>query len=350
MQIEPALLVVLERVLGSPGILLHVARKSVIAVCPAVVRADPAKLQLAVFGWTDGRLEEAGKRVESRAAHDIAVTVLVVLIVAIDEVADDVDGVIEAVGARRAGGPAFAVGLVAQRARQRPGLFRLQEVAGVLGLEHHDAADGAGAIGVGHRTADDLDLLDQLGIEDEEVLGAVRGLVEILPRTVDDHRNAAEILQTADIDAGRDTLGVALSRDAGKAKEDILGCRRLAPFESLSADDAHRRHLVDGRIANAADDGNAVEQGHRRGVDRRHLHGLAGCGVPFNDDRLFRRRFSFLCPACVRAQTDRHSSSAKQNRHIATNQPHVPTPMPKFRCWLAWRSLAFSYPPERFKC
>src|SRR5690606_576044 len=115
-----------------------------------------------------------------------------------------------AVGAGGAGGPAMAVRLVGAGGGDCPGLAVLEEVGGILGVEEYDAADGAGPVCVGDRAANDVNLLDEVGVDEEHGLRAVVRALEVLAGAVDDDRDTAEILQPANVDGGGGAAAVRL--------------------------------------------------------------------------------------------------------------------------------------------
>ena len=88
-----------------------------------------------------------------------------------------------------------------------PALAGLEHVLDILGSERRDAADRAGSEDVGDRTADDVDRADQLGLEVEHAVRVVAGALEVLPGAVDQHVDAAEILQAANVDRRGRVIG-----------------------------------------------------------------------------------------------------------------------------------------------
>ena len=155
-EIEPALGIVGDVVAGGKAVRLEVdivRRNAAAGLGPFVAGADPAELQLAGFARTDCRLEQAAQHIETSAGHGVAAAILVVAVVAIDDVTQRVPVLVEAVGAAGAGGPALAAAFVAPGNRSGPCFFRLEEVPGLLRVEEDDAADGAGTVGVGDRAA-----------------------------------------------------------------------------------------------------------------------------------------------------------------------------------------------------
>src|SRR5690606_3512783 len=122
---------------------------------------------------------------ERSAVCSVAAAVLVVIIVAIDDVAEDAESVVETVGARGAGRPTLAVGLILPPRRSGPCFAGIEEVFGVLGFDHDHAADCARAVGVGYRSANDVDLLDEVGDDPEGRAGAMARAAEVLSGNVD---------------------------------------------------------------------------------------------------------------------------------------------------------------------
>ena len=157
-----------------------------------------------------------------------------------------------------------------------------------------------------------VDLLHQLRVDPEHALRAVAGALEVLPRAVDDHRDAAEILQAADVDAGAGALGVGLQGDARHAEEDVERRRRHAPVELLLVDMADRGQRLDRRLAGAADDCDLVKQ---RGAVL--LAGSTGCSSCWAAGCSRRVLGAGRC----RIQRD-HRDAGQQRRHPARyNRP-----------------------------
>src|SRR5690606_16566875 len=108
-QVEPASLLIGQVVPGHEGVLLHVDvidRAAAGNFVPVILAANPAELEFARVARTDGGLEHAAQHVECGAVDAIAVAVLVVAVVAIDEVAYHCEICAEAIGGSGTGGPA----------------------------------------------------------------------------------------------------------------------------------------------------------------------------------------------------------------------------------------------------
>ncbi len=61
------------------------------------------------------------------------------------------------------------------------------------------------------------------------------GALEILPRPVDQHRDAAEILQAANVDRDTRIVGALLKVDARHTKEQVLGAAGLQLVDLIAA-------------------------------------------------------------------------------------------------------------------
>ena len=114
------------------------------------------------------------------------------------------------------------------RSRRRPSARRAADVLDILGAERDHAADRAGAVDVRGRSAHDIDAADQFRIEEERAIGVVAGALIVLPRAVDHDRDAAEILQAADIDRGGRIVAAILERHAGDIVEDVADAASAA--------------------------------------------------------------------------------------------------------------------------
>jgi hypothetical protein len=136
-------------------------------------------------------------------------------------------------------------------------------VLDILGAERDQAADGAGAVDVGGRTAHHIDAADEFGFEEERTVGIVAGALVVLPRPVDNDRDTAEILQAADVDDGRGIVTALLERNAWHVVEDIGQPVRLQALDLL------QRHHRDGsqRIDRAL---LGLRGCHRDGIERLH--------------------------------------------------------------------------------
>src|SRR4029453_2927527 len=94
-----------------------------------------------------------------------------------------------------------------------PALARPHHVVDIFGAEGDHAADRAGAINVRGRATHHIDPADQFGLEEERAVGVMPGALVVLARTIDDDRDAAEILQAADVDDGRGIVAALLERN-----------------------------------------------------------------------------------------------------------------------------------------
>ena len=59
---------------------------------------------------------------------------------------------------------------------------------------------------------------DQFRLEEERAVGVVAGALEILPRAVDHDRDAAEVLQAADVDRGLRLVAALWNQTLGMPK------------------------------------------------------------------------------------------------------------------------------------
>ena len=200
--------------------------------------------------------------------------------VAIDDVADDVGVVVEAIGADGAGGKAVAVRFVAEFFAQAPGLAVAQEIAGILGLEGDDAADAAGPIGVRHRTANDRDILQEFRL-DVEGARAVADAPIILAGAVERHHDATILFEAADVDRGCRVVAVHGGGNTGRRAEQVGRRVRLHPLQFGAADVADAGQRVDHRLLDLGGrDGDRVEHGGAvcSGASRRYTRCLGvGC-------------------------------------------------------------------------
>ena len=96
-----------------------------------------------------------------------------------------------------------------------PALAGTHHILNVLGAERRHAADRARAIDVGRGTAHDVDAADQFWIEEERAVRVVAGALIVLARAVDDDRDAAEVLQAANVDRCRWVVAAILYPDTG---------------------------------------------------------------------------------------------------------------------------------------
>ena len=74
------------------------------------------------------------------------------------------------------------------------------------------------------------------------------GALEVLPRAVDHDRDAAEVLQAADVDRGLRRVGALAEPDARQAEEQVRGALRLELVDLLLAHRAHHRERIDGLL------------------------------------------------------------------------------------------------------
>ena len=106
-----------------------------------------------------------------------------------------------------------------------------------------------------------FDAADQFGLEEERAVGIVAGALIVLPRTIDDHSNAAEILQAADVDDGRWIVAALLERNAWHVVEDIRQPVRLQALDLLQRHHADGRQCVDRALL-------GLRGRHRDGIER----------------------------------------------------------------------------------
>ena len=201
---------------------------------------------------------------------------------------------------------AAAIGAEQGVGQRAPALAGPQDVVGVLGGERHHAADGAGAVDVGDRAAHHLRLGEHLRIEIELAVGAVAGALEVLAGAVDDHRDAAEILQAANIDRRTRVVAAVGERHAGDVLEHLGRPSRHDGVEVALGHHADRRQRVDRPLLRP-------RRQNRYRVEHQHLVGA---------QLLLGRRL-------LRARRLRHCHSDgtdRRNRHPC--QPHRRVPCP----------------------
>ncbi len=246
---------------------------------PAVLLADAvlvileyaADLDLVTVGGTHGELHQAGGEFVAGVADFGAVTVLVVARGAIHRAAKHIDIGIGADAAEDRAEASGIVGAAGSGHVDAPALARAHDVVDVLGAERDQAADRTGAIDVGGRAAHHVDPAHQFWIQEERAVGVVSGTLIILPRTIDNDGDAAEILQTADVDDGRGIVAALLKRHAGYAVEDIRQPVRLQPLDLLHRYRAHRRQRIDRALLRLRSRHcDCIERLHRRAADLSH--------------------------------------------------------------------------------
>jgi hypothetical protein len=91
----------------------------------------------------------------------------------------------------------------------------------------------------------------------------VAGALIVLPRTVDDDRHAAKILQAADVDNGRGIVAALLDRHARYLVEDAGQPVRLQALDLLQRHHADGSQRVDGALL-------GLRGRHRDGIERLH--------------------------------------------------------------------------------
>ena len=116
----------------------------------------------------------------------------------------------------------------------------------------HDAADRAGAVDIRDRPAHHVDAGQQLRLHVDEAVGLMTGALEILPRAVDDDRDASEVLQAADVDRHAGIVGALLEVHGRNAKQGVFQPRRQQLIELLGAHRAHARKRLDHHFLGAA--------------------------------------------------------------------------------------------------
>ncbi len=94
-------------------------------------------------------------------------------------------------------------------------LVGLENVVDILGADRDDAADRAGAVDVGDRAADDVDLPHELGVEVKLAVRVVAGDLIVLARAIDEYIDASKVLQAANIDRLPRIIQALLKADAG---------------------------------------------------------------------------------------------------------------------------------------
>ncbi len=204
------------------------------------------------FGRANVHLADLGGDLEVAVEDGIAVAVLVVVAVT----TRGADQEIEIVGrtgreehrAERlnAVGPKLPVHL------GRKFFAGLEDVVAVDRAHRHHAADGAGAVDVRDRPAHHVDAGYQFRLHVDEAVGLVAGALKVLPRAVDDDRDAAEVLQAADVDCHAWIVGALLEVHRRHAEERIFHARRHQLIELLAADGAHAGKRLDHQFLGAA--------------------------------------------------------------------------------------------------
>jgi hypothetical protein len=196
---------------------------------PAVELADTvlivleytAELDLVPLGWPHRDLHQASRDLIAGVTDLGAVAVLVIALRTIDCAAEHIDVGRGAHAAEDRAHTTSVVGAAGAGHVDAPALARPHDIVDVLGTERDQAADRAGTVDVRGRTANDVDAANQFWIEEERAVGVVAGALIVLPRAVDDNRDAAEILQAADIDDCRGIVAALLERDAGHVVENV---------------------------------------------------------------------------------------------------------------------------------
>ncbi len=230
------------------GVVDRLLVRHVLAGLVVRIERGSAELDLVAVGRAERRLADAGRHVVAAVRHDVAMAVAVVRLRAIGSAGEQIDVLVRA---RRGEQRAEAAPLVRAEIhvhQRADALARPQHVLRILGAERHHAADRARAVDVGDRTAHHVDLGDELGLEEELAVAVVAGALEVLPRTVDHHRDAAEVLQAADVDRGLRRVGALAEPDARQAVEHVGHALRLDLVELLLAHRAHHRERLDGLL------------------------------------------------------------------------------------------------------
>ena len=200
------------------------------------------------LGGTHGEFHQAGRDVIAGVADLGAVAVLVIALRAVDRTAENIEIGIDAHAAEDRAEAASTVGAAGAGHVDAPALARAHDIVDVLGAERDHAADRAGAVDVRGRPAHHIDAADQLRIEEERAVGVVSGALVVLSRAVDDDRDAAEILQAADVDDGRGIVAALLKRYARHVVEDIRQPVRLQPLDLLERHHGDGSQRVDGAL------------------------------------------------------------------------------------------------------
>ena len=144
-----------------------------------------------------------------------------------------------------------------------PALARAHDVFDILGAERSHAADRTGAVDVRGRSAHDVDSADQFGIKEERAVREMAGALIVLPRTIDHHGDAAEILQAADIDRGRRLVAAVLHPHTGNVVEEAAECAGLTTLDLLERHHADGSQRVDRALL-------GLRGRHRDGIERLH--------------------------------------------------------------------------------
>jgi hypothetical protein len=131
-------------------------------------------------------------------------------------------------------------------------LARLEDVVGIERPHRHHAPDRAGAVDVRDRPAHHVDAGQQFRLHVDEAVGLVAGALEVLPRTIDNHGDAAEVLQAADVDRHARLVGALLRVHPRHAEEHIFEARRHVLGELFAAHGAHAGQRLDHDLLGAA--------------------------------------------------------------------------------------------------
>src|SRR6185295_1438288 len=235
-----------------------------------IILENAAKLDLVSIGRAHRELHQAGRDLVPGIADLGAVAVLVISLRAVDRAAEYIDIGIGAHAAKDRAHAARTVGAAGAGHVDAPALARAHDIVDVLGAERDHAADRAGAVDVRGRAPHHVDAADQFGIEEERAVGVVPAALVVLPRTVDHDRDAAEILQAADVDDGRGIVAALLDRHAGYLVEDAGQPVRLQALDLLQRHHADGSQRVDRALLGLRGrHRNRIERLHRRAASLR---------------------------------------------------------------------------------
>ena len=125
-----------------------------------------------------------------------------------------------------------------------PAFTGTDHIVDILGAERSDATDRTRTVDVRGRAAHDIDAADKFGIEKERTVREMAGALIVLPRTVDDIGDAAEVLQTTDVDRGRRFVASILHPNAWHVIDEVADSARLKQLDLLGRHDADRRERI----------------------------------------------------------------------------------------------------------
>lgn len=224
------------------------------------------------------QLGDAAREAVAGVGNLEARAVLVVLLCAIGAAREHVDIRVDVNTAKSRAERASVVAAKDGLDVHTPAFARANDILDVLGAKRCHAADRTGAIDVGGGTTDDIDAADQFGVEEKRAVGEVPRALVVLPRTIDNDDDAAEVLQAADVDRGRRLVATVLNPHARHIIEKITNGAGLARLDLPRGHDADRRKCVDGTLF-------SLGRCRRDGVERLHRCRAAGLGTGVHDVR-----------------------------------------------------------------